>query len=159
MKVHELIKLLQSRCNDEEDVFFYHKLHGSIMPESITIPIECKTGASEGVILSGKPKRYCCRMGCDKPAEWQIWHGDTPDDYTESCTECIGQMLTDAHEHTILSIKGLRPVESVSKVFLIEYGDGWGINFGDPNSSNGFKLTGDDARNKCLAIKRLFEVE
>ncbi len=76
MKVHELRKLLQTRCNDDEDVFFYHKLKGGIMPESITVSIENKSGASEGVILSGKldklAKRDCCRIGCDKPAEWQI---------------------------------------------------------------------------------------
>jgi hypothetical protein len=38
---------------------------------------------------------------CGKPAEWTITFGPTPDDYTESCTEHVGHLLTDAPVHTV----------------------------------------------------------
>lgn len=45
----------------------------------------------------------CCFLTCDKPAEWTIWDGKYPsyDNYTLSCTDPVGEMLTDAPEHTI----------------------------------------------------------
>jgi hypothetical protein len=46
-------------------------------------------------------QNHCCKIGCEKKAEWQIWHGNSPDDYTESCNEHIGDLLTDAPEHRI----------------------------------------------------------
>lgn len=42
---------------------------------------------------------------CPNLAEWTLVHGETPDDYTESCTEHVGVMLTDAVEHRIYPIK------------------------------------------------------
>jgi hypothetical protein len=43
---------------------------------------------------------------CPHDAEWRIEHGEAPDDYTESCTEHVGEMLTDAALHRIYPIKG-----------------------------------------------------
>ena len=55
-----------------------------------------------------KEGRFCCHIPCDQPAEWQIWYGDGPDDFTESCTEHIPALLTDAPEHRIYPIKELK---------------------------------------------------
>lgn len=52
---------------------------------------------------------HCCCIpdqenldeGCPAPAKWIIVHGDLPDEYTHSCTEHIGELLTDAPEHRI----------------------------------------------------------
>lgn len=44
-------------------------------------------------------------IGCPKTAEWQIWHGTSPDDNTFSCTEHVGEMLTDAPEHRIYPVE------------------------------------------------------
>ncbi len=54
-------------------------------------------------------KRTCCFMsddqvGCEKLAEWSIIHGASPDDYTETCTEHLGAMMTDAPEHKVYPI-------------------------------------------------------
>lgn len=38
---------------------------------------------------------------CPNRAEWRIEHGESPDDYTESCTGHVGEMLTDAPEHRV----------------------------------------------------------
>jgi len=46
----------------------------------------------------------CCHIHCEKIAEWIIVHGSSPDDYTESCTEHVGILLTDAIEHRIYQI-------------------------------------------------------
>ena len=62
--------------------------------------------------LGSPPRRLCCcipdqahlDMRCQNDAEWIIEHGPTPDDYTESCTEHVGIMLTDAVEHRIYRI-------------------------------------------------------
>ena len=43
----------------------------------------------------------CCYLECNKEAEWLIVHGDGPCDNTVSCTEHVGQMLTDAPIHYI----------------------------------------------------------
>ena len=48
---------------------------------------------------------YCCKIGCDKPAEVIIWYGNNPDDYTESCLSHIGDLLTDATEHRLYRIE------------------------------------------------------
>jgi len=58
-------------------------------------------------------QRLCCCIPdqsklderCQKSAEYQIWYGETPDDFTESCLEHIPLMLTDAYEHRILHIE------------------------------------------------------
>jgi hypothetical protein len=55
----------------------------------------------------------CCFIGpksgyqCGSDAEWRIVHGSTSDDYTESCTRHVGEMLTDAPEHKIYPLEGL----------------------------------------------------
>lgn len=62
--------------------------------------------------IGSPPRRLCCYipdqsrldMRCQNDAEWIIEHGPSPDDYTESCTEHVGVMLTDAVEHRIYRI-------------------------------------------------------
>jgi len=55
----------------------------------------------------------CCYIApmlglqCGHSAEWRICWGATPDDYTESCTRHVGEMLTDAPEHRIYPLEGL----------------------------------------------------
>jgi hypothetical protein len=41
---------------------------------------------------------------CNKLAEWEIWDGPRPDDYTFACTEHVGELLSDAHEIRIHNI-------------------------------------------------------
>jgi len=43
----------------------------------------------------------CCKIGCRKRAEVQIEYGYTADDFTQSCLNHIGDLLTDANEHRI----------------------------------------------------------
>lgn len=43
--------------------------------------------------------------GCSKDAEWVIFHGPGGEDYTESCSQHVGEMLTDALEHKVYPIK------------------------------------------------------
>lgn len=48
---------------------------------------------------------FCCHIPCDKNAEWVIMY--TPfkfDEYTHSCSEHLGDMMTDAHEHRIYRV-------------------------------------------------------
>jgi len=63
----------------------------------------------------GSPRRrLCCCIPdqsrldrrCENDAEWVIEYGPTPDDYTESCTDHVGIMLTDAVEHRVYRIGG-----------------------------------------------------
>jgi hypothetical protein len=55
--------------------------------------------------------RSCCYIkkdsgvACSNVAEWAIIHGPTVDDYTEACTEHVGDLLTDAPEHRIYPIR------------------------------------------------------
>jgi hypothetical protein len=46
---------------------------------------------------------------CDRNAEWTIVYGLGPEDYTESCSECIGELLTDASEHRLYPFKNINP--------------------------------------------------
>ena len=56
-------------------------------------------------------ERTCCYIDaktdrpCEAKAEWEIRHGDGPDDYTDGCTGHVGALLTDATVHTIYPIK------------------------------------------------------
>lgn len=50
-------------------------------------------------------ERICCFPDCEKLAEWVIVHGQAPDDYTESCSVHVGELLTDAPEHKIYPIR------------------------------------------------------
>jgi hypothetical protein len=49
--------------------------------------------------------RICCIPGCDKPAQWEIWWDDSPDESTDACTEHVGASLVDSEEHRIYPIK------------------------------------------------------
>ncbi len=48
-----------------------------------------------------KDQHHCCKPTCENPAEYEIWHGSKPDDYTHSCLEHIPDLLTDAQTHRI----------------------------------------------------------
>ena len=48
MTVGEIMK----DSNEDEAVYFFHKLHGKIMPEEIMVPVTTIKHKSEGVILS-----------------------------------------------------------------------------------------------------------
>ena len=48
---------------------------------------------------------YCCVIDCEKDAEWQIVYGSTPDDYTEACTEHVGEMLEPDKENTVYPVE------------------------------------------------------
>ena len=45
--------------------------------------------------------------GCYLPAQWRITYGNTADDYTESCEQHAGALLTDAPEHRVYPLAGL----------------------------------------------------
>ncbi len=61
--------------------------------------------------------RLCCYMisdlkRCENPAEWEIWEYDEkgrcgPDNFTDACTEHVGDLLSDQPEHRIFSIGGM----------------------------------------------------
>lgn len=36
---------------------------------------------------------HCCEMGCDNDAEYEIWSGHTPDDFTHSCSKHIADLM------------------------------------------------------------------
>lgn len=54
--------------------------------------------------------RMCCKIGCGKLAEYEIWQGWMPgtDDYTDACLEHIPELLTDEPRHEIILIDGAR---------------------------------------------------
>ena len=50
-------------------------------------------------------ERACCYPDCDQPAEWAIWvPNEHPAEMTDSCSEHLGAMMTDAREHRVYSI-------------------------------------------------------
>lgn len=52
---------------------------------------------------------HCCHIGCDKEAEWVIVSGPAPDDYTEACTDHVGDLLCDAPEQKVYPIAPKEP--------------------------------------------------
>lgn len=54
--------------------------------------------------------RFCCWIDqetivpCRAHAEWMIVHGPAPDDWSDSCSEHLGDMMTDAYEHRVYRI-------------------------------------------------------
>jgi len=52
-------------------------------------------------------KEPCCKVGCEKEAEWEIYADGVPD--TTACTEHVGELLTDAKEHRIFRLKEVVP--------------------------------------------------
>ena len=55
---------------------------------------------------------------CEMPAQWVLVHGAGPDDYTESCTKHLGDMMTDAPEHRIYALRAAieRPESEADRV-------------------------------------------
>ena len=43
---------------------------------------------------------------CGRVAEWIIYDGPRPDDYTEACTEHVGALLSDANEFRVYPLRG-----------------------------------------------------
>lgn len=50
----------------------------------------------------------CCKLGCEHKAEWRIFNGPGPEDYTEACTPHVGELLSDAPEHRVYPIVVVR---------------------------------------------------
>lgn len=50
-------------------------------------------------------RRTCCWPDCDNLAEWEIRDGPGLEDYTESCTKHVGNLLQDKPEHRIYPIE------------------------------------------------------
>lgn len=48
-------------------------------------------------------RRYCCHIGCNQPAEWEIY-GDHPYNGTDACTAHVGILLDDSVRFTVLPI-------------------------------------------------------
>jgi hypothetical protein len=46
----------------------------------------------------------CCKLDCNQRAEWQIFDGPNPEDYTEACTAHVGDLLSDVPEQRIYTI-------------------------------------------------------
>ena len=80
-----------------------------------------------GVISVGGPTRQddtlmCCHIECTEPADYEIVSGPAPDDYTHACVKHVGDLLGDAHEHRIHSIKdamAVKPAERQSVEVLM----------------------------------------
>lgn len=51
MTIKELIELL-SQYDEDEKVWFHHKLKGKIMPEEITVPIKKAEYTADGIVLT-----------------------------------------------------------------------------------------------------------
>ncbi len=50
---------------------------------------------------------FCCYVSdspCLAEAEWILYEGDGPEDYTHACTEHVGHLLTDAPEHRVVPL-------------------------------------------------------
>lgn len=54
-----------------------------------------------GATNSTLANRISKLLGCNRAAGWRLVYGPTCDDYTESCTAHVGELLTDAAEHRI----------------------------------------------------------
>ena len=50
----------------------------------------------------------CCQKDCKEDAEWEIYADSVPD--TVACTNHVGELLTDAKEHRVYSLKGEKDV-------------------------------------------------
>ncbi len=53
--------------------------------------------------------KQCCVFGCHKEADYEMWFGDMPDDYTFTCHEHIPELITDADRHILYTIKKEAP--------------------------------------------------
>jgi len=66
-----------------------------------------------GIDIGPAPKSICCYIDpdqehCKTTAEWIIYDGPRPDDYTEACTEHVGRLLSDADEFRVYPLRGNR---------------------------------------------------
>jgi hypothetical protein len=46
----------------------------------------------------------CCFENCDKDADYELYYGYSPDDYTYSCVEHLGLMVPDK-ETTVIPLE------------------------------------------------------
>lgn len=60
----------------------------------------------QGTSITPLPPARCCKVGCDRLADWQICWGDSPDDYTEACGEHVGDLLEPDAENRIYPLGG-----------------------------------------------------
>lgn len=49
--------------------------------------------ALDAILDDGEP--YCCVIGCEEPADFEIRDGDGPDDFTHACTGHVGELCSD----------------------------------------------------------------
>lgn len=66
---------------------------------------EDQQAAAKAWMADSKNNGLVLSLGCEQPAKWQIWSGPAPDDCTESCTEHVGEMLTEAAQHRVYPIE------------------------------------------------------
>lgn len=68
-----------------------------------------------GLNVGPAPGALCCfieqdkateDVPCNRVAEWIIYDGPRPDDYTEACTEHVGVLLSDANEFRVYPLRG-----------------------------------------------------
>lgn len=50
---------------------------------------------------------FCCVIGCNADAEWEIWDGESPyfDHFTHACTDHVGALLSDTREHHVYPVR------------------------------------------------------
>jgi len=74
--------------------------------DSSVAPYCCFLSPTEAVeFRSATPGPERLALGCQRPAEWEIICGDGPDDYTHSCTDHVGSLLTDAEAFFVYPLK------------------------------------------------------
>lgn len=56
-------------------------------------------------------KRFCCKLDCLEAPVWQIWTGNTPDDFTEACQAHVGELLLKGKTNTLHPIVDEEPTE------------------------------------------------
>lgn len=66
-----------------------------------------KLGQKIGKLLRYKKGHWCCLLLCPRQADWEIWYGNTPDDYTHACTKHVGRLLETDVENRVHWIRGV----------------------------------------------------
>lgn len=77
-------------------------------------PAEVAGVAAQLKNLAPKPPPHCCALGCESAAEWALYTGTTPDDYTHACTGHVGAMCDLVKATTVMRIGSEPEVESMA---------------------------------------------
>jgi hypothetical protein len=89
------VKPAHGETAQEEDFTFRIVIYSFFQLVICEIQVECETEVV---------RNMCCKLGCEASAQWRIYDGEKPDDYTEACTAHVGDLLSDAPEHRIYPI-------------------------------------------------------